>query len=100
MTRPSRSSRVPVTGADAASGAGAKAAGNAAATDLTQKSPPANPLASSATPQLPHERDQVAGATDGVPSEKVRQGYRDLTRGIRDTSRAPEVGAAYDKLKK
>lgn len=54
----------------------------------------------STSPHLPHERDQEVGATDGVPSERVRQGARDLKRGLRDTSRADEAGAAYAKQKK
>jgi hypothetical protein len=49
---------------------------------------------------LPHERDEASGATGGVPSERVRQGHRDVVRGVQDTSRAPEAGRAYDQLKK
>ena len=54
----------------------------------------------SSEPPLPHERDEAVGSTGGVPSERVRQGHRDLKRGVQDTSRAPEAGRAYDKLKK
>jgi len=54
----------------------------------------------SSEPQLPHERDEAVGTTGGVPSERVRQAHRDLKRGLQDTSRAPEAGRAYDKLKK
>lgn len=54
----------------------------------------------SAQPHLPHERDEAAGATGGVPDERVRQGHRDVVRGVQDTSRAPEAGRAYDRLKK
>jgi hypothetical protein len=54
----------------------------------------------SAQPHLPHERDEASGATGGVPSERVRQGHRDVVRGVQDTSRAPEAGRAYDQLKK
>lgn len=74
--------------------------GKIGAIDLTEKRTVENPLASPATPHLPHERDEVVGETDAVPSEKVRQGYRDLKRGLQDTSRAPEADAAYKKLKK
>ena len=70
------------------------------AVDLTEPSTEENPLASPVTPHLPHERDEKVGVTDSVPSEKVRQGYRDVKRGLQDTSRAPEADAAYDKLKK
>jgi hypothetical protein len=54
----------------------------------------------SSEPPLPHERDEAVGSTGGVPSERMRQGHRDLKRGVQDTSRAPEAGRAYDKLKK
>lgn len=74
--------------------------GQVRAIDLTEKPVGDDQLASPATPHLPHERDEVVGATGGVPSEKVRQGYRDVKRGLQDTSRAPEADAAYDKLKK
>lgn len=56
--------------------------------------------ARSAQPQLPHERDEATGATGGAPDAKVQQGHRDVVRGVQDTSRAPEAGRAYDKLKK
>ncbi|MDP9043818.1 MAG: hypothetical protein M3O01_03340 [Pseudomonadota bacterium] len=49
---------------------------------------------------MPHERDETAGMTGGVPSPTVRQGHRDLERGLEDTSRAPEADDAYRKLKK
>jgi hypothetical protein len=48
---------------------------------------------------MPHERDESAGATGGVPSARVQQGGRDLKRGVQDTSRAPEADTAYRKLK-
>ena len=63
------------------------------AVDLTSTGAPS-------APELPHERDEGAGMTGGVPSARVQQGQRDLKRGVQDTSRAPEADAAYDKLKK
>ena len=54
----------------------------------------------SATPELPHERDESAGMTGGVQSERVQQGHDDVERGLQDTSRAPEADSAYRKLKK
>jgi hypothetical protein len=54
----------------------------------------------SATPHLPNERDEKVGATGGVPSERIKQGAKDVTRGVTDTSRAPEADAAYRKLKR
>lgn len=53
-----------------------------------------------AEPALPHERDQSANATGGVPSKRVKQGLDDVKRGVQDTSGAPEADAAYRKLKK
>ena len=82
------------------SGIAPQKAGQLGAIDLTEKPVGHDPLASPSTPHLPHERDETVGATGAVPSEKVRQGYRDLKRGLQDTSRAPEADAAYDKLKK
>lgn len=59
----------------------------------------ADPAAPSAAPQLPHERDESAGVTDGIASETVRQAHRDVERGLQDTSRAPEADRAYRRLK-
>jgi len=56
--------------------------------------------ARSARPQLPHERDEATGTTGGAPDARVQQGHRDVVRGLQDTSRAPEAGRVYDKLKK
>ena len=56
--------------------------------------------ATSTSPAMPHERDESAGMTGGVPSARVQQGGRDLKRGVQDTSRAPEADSAYKKLKK
>lgn len=95
-----RRSRVPTIVSGTVTPVAARGAGKSTTVDLTEKISSKNPLASSATPHLPHERDEVVGATGAVPSERVRQGYRDVTRGIRDTSRATEADAAYDKLKK
>lgn len=58
------------------------------------------PAAEANRPPLPHDRDEKAGATGGVPSPTVQQGARDVARGLSDTTRAPEADAAYRKLKK
>ncbi|MES2226194.1 MAG: hypothetical protein V4540_00270 [Pseudomonadota bacterium] len=60
--------------------------------DLTTAAEPSSP-------PLPHERDEGVGMTDGVPSERMRQGLGDLKRGVQDTSRAPEADRAYRKLR-
>ena len=60
--------------------------------DLTTAAEPSSP-------PLPHERDEGVGMTDGVPSERMRQGLEDLKRGVQDTSRAPEADRAYRKLR-
>ena len=49
----------------------------------------------SSSPQMPHDRDETAGMTDGVPSERVQQAARDLAAGRSDTSRAAESDRAY-----
>lgn len=51
-------------------------------------------------PKLPNEADETVGSTAGIPSRQVQQAKRDVQRGLRDTSRAPEADAAYAKLKK
>ena len=60
--------------------------------DLTSRAP-------SSSPTLPHERDETAGMTGGIASERIAQGHRDLKRGVMDTSRATEADKAYRKLK-
>lgn len=56
--------------------------------------------AEASNPSLPHDRDEKVGVTGGVQSARVQQGARDLKRGLRDTTRAPEAEAAYRKLQK
>ncbi len=63
------------------------------ATDLTSAK-------RSTAPDMPHERDQQVGSTDGAPSTKVQQGAEDVKRGVQDTSRALEANQAYEKQKK
>lgn len=52
-----------------------------------------------AVPKLPHERDESVGMTGGVPSKAVQQAYRDVKRGLQDTSRGTAANIAYEKLK-
>ena len=49
---------------------------------------------------MPNDRDEKVGMTGGVPSSTVQQATRDVKRGLQDTSRASEAGAAYEKLKR
>lgn len=42
-------------------------------------------------PQLPHERDQSVGMTDGNPSPAMQQAYQDVERGLVDTDAAREA---------
>lgn len=44
-----------------------------------------------ALPHLPHERDQSVGMTDGIPSAKVQQAYKDVKRGLVDTDAGREA---------
>ena len=53
--------------------------------------------AAGSVPHMPNDRDETVGATGGIPSETVKQGARDLKRGLQDTSRAPEADRAYKK---
>ena len=48
---------------------------------------------------LPHERDQSTDMTASKPDPLVRQAQRDVSRGIKDTSKGAEMDTAYNKLK-
>jgi hypothetical protein len=49
---------------------------------------------------LPHERDQTEqGMTNGEVSAEGQQGHRDLQRGVKDTSKSPEMDSAYQRQK-
>lgn len=48
---------------------------------------------------LPHERDQSTDMTSDATNPEVMQAARDLQKGIKDTSNAPEMDQAYKKLK-
>ena len=50
-------------------------------------------------PKLPHERDESVGTTGGVPSAAVQQAYKDVKRGLQDTSRGIAANQAYEMLK-
>jgi hypothetical protein len=51
-------------------------------------------------PTVPGKNDEKDVTAGGDPSVRVRQGARDLTRGVQDTTRGPEADAAYKRLKK
>lgn len=50
-------------------------------------------------PKLPHEQDESVGSTGGVQSPAVQQAYKDVKRGLQDTSRGTAANRAYEKLK-
>ena len=50
-------------------------------------------------PEMPHERDESAGATGGLPSGAIQQAHKDVQRGLSDTDRGPAADRAYRKLK-
>lgn len=52
-----------------------------------------------ATPKLPHDRDEAASMTGGAPSDLIQQAHRDVSRGLQDTDRGAETDATYRKLK-
>jgi hypothetical protein len=60
----------------------------------------------SRTPTPPHptgptdQRDAPAGRSAGKPSAPLRQAYRDILRGVQDTSRSIEADRSYKKLKR
>lgn len=75
-----------------------------AKTPLTETSRPgraASPRDSAveASLELPHERDQATDMTGESASPLVEQAAKDLQRGLKDTSKGPEMDKAYKKLK-
>ncbi len=48
---------------------------------------------------LPHERDQSTDMTAEQPNPTIEQAQRDVARGLKDTSKSPEMDQAYNKLK-
>jgi hypothetical protein len=51
-------------------------------------------------PKLPHEHDQSVGMTGNAPIPQVtRQGYKDVARGVKDTTRGDEADRAYQRQK-
>lgn len=50
-------------------------------------------------PRLPAERDESADSQDQGVREVIRQAGEDLQRGVKDTSRKPEMDQAYEKQK-
>ena len=49
--------------------------------------------------ELPHHRDQSLDMTSAKNSPLVEQAAKDLDKGIKDTSKAPEMHQAYKKQK-
>ena len=46
---------------------------------------------------MPHERDQSSHMTNGVPNSKIKQGAKDVERGLQDTSKGLELDRTYQK---
>ena len=74
------------------------------ATTTRRRRPVPTPVATPAVEPpghlLPHQRDQLPGATDGIVSVPMQQAFRDLSRGLVDTDRGVEADRAYRKLKR
>jgi hypothetical protein len=49
--------------------------------------------------EMPSDRDQATDMTGGKQSPVVKQAGKDVQSGKQDTSKAPEMDRAYDKLK-
>lgn len=62
---------------------------------ITQKD-----LSTETSLRLPHERDQSMAMTDAKPTRVMKQALADTERGIKDTSKEPEMLVAYEKQKK
>jgi len=48
--------------------------------------------------ELPSDRDQAQDMTSGQPSPRIEQAAKDVQDGKKDTSKAPEMDAAYKQL--
>lgn len=48
---------------------------------------------------LPHERDQATAMTNAKPDPEMKQAKLDVDNGLQDTSKQPEMNAAYKKQK-
>lgn len=48
--------------------------------------------------ELPHQRDRAVGMTASTPIPLVEQAAHDVGRGLKDTSKDPEMDRAYKKL--
>ncbi|CAN5399134.1 hypothetical protein BH10PSE16_BH10PSE16_33550 [soil metagenome] len=51
-----------------------------------------------ATLELPHDRDQASDMTGGQSNPVVTQAGQDIKKGLKDTSKAPEMDHAYKKI--
>lgn len=49
--------------------------------------------------ELPHDRDQAVDMTSDQNSQRVKQAAKDLQKGLKDTSKAPEMNQAYKQQK-
>ncbi|RYX96623.1 MAG: hypothetical protein EOO28_06845 [Comamonadaceae bacterium] len=49
--------------------------------------------------QMPHERDQSTDMTSDKQSPVVQQAHEDVSRGLQDTGKQPEMDDAYKKQK-
>ena len=49
--------------------------------------------------ELPHERDQAVDMTSVENSPVIEQAAHDIGKGLRDTSKAPEMDRTYKKQK-
>ena len=56
-------------------------------------------LRAKASLELPHECDQAIDMTGGQSSAVVEQAGRDIRRGLKGTSKGPEMDRTYKKLR-
>ena len=49
---------------------------------------------------MPNERDQDLDMTPETPDPAMTQASKDVKRGVKDTSKSPEMDAAYAKQKR
>ncbi len=59
----------------------------------------AKDVSDEASLSLPHERDQATAMTSAKPAPEMKQAKRDVDAGLQDTSKQPEMNAAYKRQK-
>lgn len=64
----------------------------------TDKAADLHDVSVESTLELPRDRDESLDMTRAQPSPEIEQAAKDIEKGLKDTSKAPEMDKAYKKL--